>query len=616
MCGIAGIIQPAKGVYTKGHVKKMTDALSHRGPDGEGYWQNEDETVLFGHRRLSIIDLTNAAAQPMHYRQRYSIIHNGEIYNYIEIRDALSKKGYQFYTQSDTEVIIAAYDCYRSECVDQFDGMFSFAIWDEQEKELFAARDRFGEKPFFYSFQQQQLVFASEMKGLWAAGIDRKPNLKMLFNFITIGYTGNPADPSETFFDSIYKLPAASCLYYKPVNKELVIEKYWDLDTEYNTRGVNEQNVIEQFTHLLSQSIKKRFRSDVSIGTSLSGGLDSSSIIALSHELNESSNSHKCFTAVFPGFEKDEEAYAKQVAAVFNMQHYTVSATADEMTHDLEKLMYHQEEPFGSASIYAQYKVYELAAKNNIKSMLDGQGADETLAGYHKYYKWYWQELFRRRKLMKSKELKYAKENGVKETFGLNNIIASFFPDMASVFLERQYLLNALQHEDLTKEFIRSQSKEAYYTAPPVSGLNDALYFNTCISGLEELLRYADHNSMAHGCEVRLPFLDHNLVEFIFSLPPDFKIKQGWTKWVLRKSVNNKLPSEITWRKNKVGFEPPQQQWMRNKTIQEMIRESRKKLAAEKIIKPNVVDRSVNATPSYSAGNYDWRYLVAGLYLK
>jgi len=616
MCGIAGIIQPGKGIYAESHVKKMTDALFHRGPDGEGYWQNADETVLLGHRRLSIIDLTDAAAQPMQYMGRYTIIHNGEIYNYIELKQELKKKGYQFYTQSDTEVIIATYDYYKSECVDQFDGMFAFAIWDEQEKKFFAARDRFGEKPFFYSFEENRLLFASEMKALWAAGIDRKPNLKMLFNFITIGYTGNPANPSETFFETIYKLPAASCLYYTPGNNELIIEKYWDIDTENEDKRNNAEESIEQFKHLFSQSIKRRFRSDVEIGTSLSGGLDSSSIIAFSHDLNEANNSHKCFTAIFPGFEKDEEAYARQVAEHFNMQHYTVSMSADAMALDFEKLIQHQEEPFGSASIYAQYKVYELAAKNNIKAMLDGQGADEILAGYHKYFKWYWQELFRKRKLLKSKELNYAKENGVKERFRLNNIIASLFPEMASVFLERQYLLNALQHEDLTKEFIRSQSKEAYYVAPAVSGLNDALHFNTCNNGLEELLRYADRNSMAHGCEVRLPFLDHNLVEFIFSLPADFKINKGWTKWILRKSVNDKLAAEITWRKNKIGFEPPQQQWMQNNTIQEMVRESRKKLVAEKIIKPNIVEKQVNATSSYSAENYDWRYLVAGLYLK
>lgn len=594
----------------------MTDALSHRGPDGDGYWQNDEETVLFGHRRLAIIDLTNAGAQPMHYLNRYAIIYNGEIYNYIEIREELKKKGYYFNTQTDTEVIVAAYDCYQSECVDELEGMFAFAIWDNQKKEFFAARDRFGEKPFFYFFQDNQFLFASEMKALWAAGIERKPNLKMLFNFITVGYTGNPDNASETFFENLYKLPAASCIYYKPANNELTIEKYWDLDTIDQNKKITTANAIEKFRHLFSESIKKKFRSDVAIGTSLSGGLDSSSIIAFSNEINEFSNSHKCFTAVFPGFEKDEATYAQQVAKHFDLQHYTVSMSADTMAHEIETLAYHQEEPFGSASIYAQYKVYELAANNGIKSMLDGQGADETLAGYHKYYKWYWQELFSKRRLMRSGELKFARENDVKEKFGLNNIIAALFPDIASVFLERQYLLNALQHQDLTKDFIHYQSKEAYYTAPPVSGLNDALYFNTCINGLEELLRYADRNSMAHGCEVRLPFLDHQLVEFIFSLPADFKIKAGWTKWILRKTVNDKLPAEIVWRKNKIGFEPPQQQWMQNKIMKELVMESRRKLIAEKILKPAVAEKQLSATSSYAADNYDWRYLMAGLFLK
>jgi asparagine synthase (glutamine-hydrolysing) len=615
MCGIAGIIQSSPGFYTGEHVQKMTDILSHRGPDGEGYWQNRDGTALFGHRRLSIIDLSDSAAQPMLYAERYTIIHNGELYNYIELKEELKKKGYQFRTQSDTEVMLAAYDHYKSGCVDHFDGMFAFAIWDETEKELFAARDRFGEKPFFYSFSEGRLVFASEMKAIWEAGIERKPNLKMVFNFITIGYTDNPSDPSETFFNDIYKLPAASCLYYKPHQDELIIEKYWDIDPDAESEKITAADAVERFNQLFKQSIKRRFRSDTAIGTSLSGGLDSSSIIAFSNELNEASNSHKCFTAIFPGFEKDEKEYAEQVAGHFNLQHHTVTMSADGMAHDLETLMYHQEEPFGSASIYAQYKVYGLAAEHKIKSLLDGQGADEVLAGYPKYYKWYWQELFRRRQLIHSKELKYAQQNGVTEKFGFNNIVASIFPDIASVFLERRYLLNALQHEDLTKEFTHSQSKEAYYTKPAFSGLNGALYFNTCIHGLEELLRYADRNSMAHGCEVRLPFLDHRLVEFIFSLPSELKIKEGWTKWILRSTVTEKLPHEIVWRKNKIGFEPPQQQWMQNKIMQELIHEARKKLVTEKILHPDIVNKPVKAAASYTAANYDWRYLMAGLYL-
>jgi asparagine synthase (glutamine-hydrolysing) len=207
MCGIAGIIQPSNQ-YSIHHLKKMTDALAHRGPDGEGFWQNGDGTAQLGHRRLSVIDLSKDASQPMHFTVAasgqadgplYTIVHNGEIYNYVEIRSALEKEGYCFRTQSDTEVILAAFDFWNGECIEHFDGMFAFAIWDEKEKELFVARDRFGEKPFFYYHNNGQFLFASEMKALWAAGVPRVANLKMLFNYITIGYVDNPERPEETF---------------------------------------------------------------------------------------------------------------------------------------------------------------------------------------------------------------------------------------------------------------------------------------------------------------------------------------------------------------------------------------------------------------------------------
>ncbi len=276
--------------------------------------------------------------------------------------------------------------------------------------------------------------------------------------------------------------------------------------------------------------------------------------------------------------------------------------------NDWNKLCYHQEEPFGSASIYAQYKVYELAKQHDVKVLLDGQGADETLAGYHKYYKWYWQELFRKRKLSGSKELKAAKAIGVTEKFNFKNIIASYFPDFTTIVLEHQYLLKAIRQEDLEKDFVKLQSKEAYYTTPGYFTLNGVLHFNTCIHGLEELLRYADRNSMAHGREVRLPFLSHELVEFIFSLPSNYKIRNGWTKWLLRETMKNKLPESITWRKEKVGFEPPQKTWMQNKQMQEAIQEAKRKLVTEKILKPAVLDKPVLSLHSHDADNYDWRY--------
>ncbi len=617
MCGIAGILQSSDSFNTE-HLKKMISALAHRGPDGEKLWQDANGKVLLAHRRLSVIDLTEAAAQPMHYAQRYTIVYNGEIYNYKELRDDLRQKGYSFSTGSDTEVILAAFDHYNDECVEYFDGMFSFAIWDNEEQELFAARDRFGEKPFFYYAAEGSFLFASEMKALWAGGVQRKPNLKMLFNYITIGYVDNPEQPEETFFENIFKLPPASRLYFTPGSNELIIEKYWELNPDKQDDKIKEPEVLEKFRHLFSTSITRRLRSDVAIGTSLSGGLDSSSVLAIAigqQQETSKTSSLTAFTAIFPGFEKDEYSYSKQVVDKFGLPQHTIDLSVNDLVKDWEHFSYHQEEPVGSASAYVQYKVFERARQQGVTVLLDGQGADETLAGYTKYYKWYWQELFRRRQLLRSGELKAAKKLGVTERFGAKNIIASLFPDIAAVVLERQYLANALRQEDLTRDFVRLQSKEAYYTMPSIFDLNGVLHFNTVEHGLEELLRYADRNSMAHGREVRLPFLSHELVEFIFSLPANFKIRNGWTKWLLRKTMENDLPSSIAWRKDKIGFEPPQKKWMQDPLLQEMIHEARKKMVKEKILCDTVLNKPLQPHTAHAANSHEWRYLSAAQYL-
>jgi asparagine synthase (glutamine-hydrolysing) len=613
MCGIAGIIQTDVTGYTKEHLQKMTDALAHRGPDGEGRWEDPSGHALLGHRRLSIIDLTEAGCQPMSYLDRYTIIHNGEVYNYIELKEELAKKNYSFRTQTDTEVIVAAYDCWKDDCVTHFDGMFAFAIWDRRDKILFAARDRFGEKPFFYHIGKQTLLFGSEMKALWAAGVERTANLKMLFNFITIGYTDNPADAGETFFENISKLPPATTLRFSPGDKAPLLQQYWEIDPGLEDKKISDEEALERFQFLFNRSVQRRLRSDVTLGTSLSGGLDSSAVVAM---MKTAGLPHsKTFTAVFPGFEKDESAYSKQVAGQFGLEQFTTSVTEEDLLNDWQKISNHQEEPFGSASIVAQYKIYALAKQQDVKVLLDGQGADETLAGYPKYYKWYWQELFRKRKLSASKELRSAKEAGINESFNYKNMIAAYFPGFATVVMENQYLLKAIRQPDLTRDFVRLQSKEAYYTTPDHFTLNGALHFNTCVHGLEELLRYADRNAMAHGREIRLPFLSHELVEFIFSLPAHYKIRDGWTKWILRKTMEKKLPGAIAWRRDKVGFEPPQKRWMENKEVQEAIREAKTKLVNEKILRPEVLQRRIQSLPSHAADNYDWRYFsAAGLF--
>ena len=459
----------------------------------------------------------------------------------------------------------------------------------------------------------------------------------MLFNFLTIGYTDNPTQPDETFYDDVKKLPAASFLRIRIQSDILIeIEKYWDIDIEEQEHNISDDDAISRFNELFKTSIKRRLRSDVPLGTSLSGGLDSSSIAAAITEyqttpkvrqdsFGESFRTNikpawpagrlQTFSAVFPGFEKNEEKYIDEVANHFSLQSFKTVVNDKEIPDLFERIVQQQDEPFGSAGTLPQYKVFELAKQNNVKVLLDGQGADEILAGYHKYYKWYWQELFRKRKLISSGELGKAKEIGVNERFEFKNIIASLFPDFASVFLERQYLLHALRQEDLSKDFVHLQSKEAYYTSPTIFTLNGVLYFNTCIHGLEELLRYADRNSMAHGREVRLPFLSHELVEFLFSLPSHFKIREGWTKWSLRKAMEKALPSAITWRPNKIGLEPPQLSWMQLPSVLEMIHEAKRKLINEKVLKPEVMNKKIQPSGAYEKDNYDWRYLVSAQFL-
>ncbi len=616
MCGIAGIISTDKRLLNRENLKRMTDAVAHRGPDGEGFWINANCTVGFGHRRLSIIDLSVSASQPMHYLDRYTIIYNGEIYNYIELKAILEKQGYHFKGKSDTEVILAAYDCWKEECLYRFDGMFAFAIYDSTEDVLFAARDRFGEKPFYYYKDDNHLFFASEMKALWALGINKEVNPKMLLNYLTIGYVQNTIDKKETFFKSITSLLPSHYLQLKISSKQFSIKPYWRLDKEFSIR-ISEKEAIERFTELFTTSVKRRLRSDVPIGTSLSGGLDSSSIVAIINQLygiGYADYKPACFSAVFPGFEKDESSYIDSVINKFRLNSFTVKPSADELITVFKKICYHQEEPFHSSSIYAQYKVFELAAQNNVKVLLDGQGADESLAGYYKYIHWYLQQIIGHRKLLlANKEIKALKRNDVPLQWNAKNILATFFPPHVAVFLEKKAYSKITRHADLTDEYLNSFKGMEWggIFKPIVTNLNDILYFNTMQFGLEELLRFADRNSMAHGREVRLPFLSHELIEFIFSLPANFKIHDGWTKWILRKSMDKKLPDDIVWRKNKIGYEPPQEQWMANPQLQDYIHEARKKLVTQKILRPEVLNKKIIPQPAYKEENYDWRYLCA-----
>jgi asparagine synthase (glutamine-hydrolysing) len=620
MCGIAGIVSFGREKVNADRLRAMNQTLIHRGPESGNIFISDAHlpSVGLAHRRLSIIDLSDRGIQPMFCYGRYHIIHNGEIYNYKEIKEDLIAKGLAFTTETDTEVIAAAWHYYGRKCLTHFDGMFAFAIWDNEEKELFCARDRFGEKPFYYHYDtnNKELVFASEMKALWAAGISKKADYTFLFQFITTGQPWIMHQPDRSGYENIFQLPPSNFLYWQYGEDAPAIEMYFDIDkTAKDNISANE--AAERFRDKFYNAVSQRLRSDVQVGTSISGGLDSSSIIAACNALNQKSYSHQGFSALFPGFEKNEEEYIHEVATKFSIHENLVMPDADGLAEEMETLFYHQEIPFSSSSVYAQYKVFELANEKNVTVLLDGQGADEIAAGYPKYTHWYLQE---RVNILPYNEVQREAaelmQNGYLEHWGFKNYIASKLPGLTALMLERRMASGQQSYPQLHPQF-----KESYYDRkiifkPAIDTLNDVLYNDTMHGGLKELLHYADRNAMAFGREVRLPFLQHGLVTFLFSLPPDLKFRDGFTKWIIRKSFESELPAKIVWRKSKTGFEPPQKDWMQHEKVKRKIIEAKELLVDKKILKPDCLKKDIIPSSAYDSKNADWRFWMAGLMLK
>lgn len=617
MCGIAGIISRNPLLASSTRVQRMINAIRHRGPDGEGIaalTHHGETPAILGHQRLAILDLSQLGAQPMHYlNNRYCIVHNGEVYNYRELRQSLQQAGYHFQSETDTEVILAAYDRYKEECLQHFEGMFAFAIWDTEKQQLFAARDRFGEKPFFYWEDEEQFIFASEMKALWAAGADKIPDEGMLYNFLTLGYIQHPGDAGRTFWKHIRQLPARHYLLYDLKAGQLSLRPYWDIDAAATDNSITPEKAVNRFSELFHASVSNRLRSDVPVGTSLSGGLDSSSVLATVCQLT--GQPVHTFSAIFPGFERDESAHIKTAAGHLKVKSHTVQPSASDMISDFEKVCHHQETPFQSSGTLAQYKVFQLAKEQGITVLLDGQGADETLAGYHKYYASYWQELGRSNRTLQKHEIAAAKQLGINVNWGWKNQLAGAFPSLAASYLSGIRSKQQRQLKDLEPAFTASFGA-SHYASPHIDSLNGQLYYNSFLNGLAELLQYADRNSMANGCEVRLPFLYHPLVEFIFSLPPSFKIRNGYTKWILRQSMNHQLPESIVWRKDKTGFETPQKNWMELPEVQDYVQEAKRTLVNKGVLQASVLHKKIQPQEIHAADNFDWRYLAAGTLLR
>lgn len=611
MCGIAGIISLNSKAVEQNQLNLMLDCIAHRGPDGSNTWINETGNVGFGHRRLSIIDLSISASQPMHYLNRYTIVFNGEIYNYVELRKDLINLGYVLNNHSDTEVLLALYHFKKEKCLNDLDGMFAFVIWDDLEKKLFFARDRFGEKPLYYSFHNGYLYFASEMKALWAAGVPKSVNLEMLNQYFLNGLLHNPENKLETFFQNIYKFPSSNYSYFDFISSSFKTEKYWTLEKTSLINNISEQEACEHFSHLFEVSVKRRLRSDVPVGSSLSGGLDSSSIVCMINDLNKDIGVNQLtFSARFPGYNKDEGAYIQMVIDSTNVTPYFTYPNENGFIDSFEKIMYHQEEPFASSSIFAQFEVMRLAKDKNVTVLLDGQGADEMLAGYHYYYPTYFNELKTNR--LKSKlnsEWRSYKQN-IQGEMPLLAEWKNYFRNRMPLL--KDFVNNSKSLIQISQNLYQHGKSPKFEYKTTKNDLNAHLINDLTNGNLEHLLRYSDRNSMANSREVRLPYLYHELCEFIISLPSDYKIRNGWTKWIQRKSLEKLMPQKITWRTDKIGYEPPQKKWMKDSRFVELIHESKKKLYNNKVITSKAFNQQIKSIDANSRDNHNWEYLMAG----
>lgn len=521
MCGIAGII----GNYKEFHLDAMLVSQHHRGPDATGKYFDAGYAAL-GHNRLAIIDLSTQSNQPFADNSgRYVLVFNGEIYNYIEIKTALQNQ-YDFKTESDTEVLLASFIVYGKSCLQKLNGMFSFAIWDNQEKKMFAARDRFGIKPFYYSLFNDNFYFSSEIKALHAAGIIKKPNEKVWASYFAFGSYGMP---DETFWNEIVQLPGGHFLEYE--NKNLTLKKWYFFEDEVakQPKNLTFKQAKEQYVDLLKDSINLRFRADVSLGFNISGGLDSSVLLALVNleENNKPKNQKSktvdlqskinAYTFYSNNLEYDELPWVEKMILKTKNPLTKVLLQANEVPVFSTKISWQQDEPFGGIPTLAYAKIFKQARKDEVLVLLDGQGMDEQWAGYDYYT-----------------QKNDATIQGIQDSPYRINMLSDSFLIQAE---------KSLYPKPFNDAILNKQYRDLFYTKIP------------------RALRFNDRISMAFSTELREPFLDYRLVEFAFSLPLDFKIKNRQTKFMLREIASEYLADDLVFAPKRT-LQTPQREWL------------------------------------------------------
>lgn len=613
MCGIAGYINHnVLNTTDKSVLKKMTDCIAYRGPDADGFYLKDN--IALGHRRLSIIDL-NTGQQPMFSDDgKKVVVFNGEIYNYIELKEELSALGQTFKTNSDTEVLIKAYEVWGHDCQTKFNGMWAFALWDETKQELFLSRDRIGEKPLHYSKTNDSFIFGSEIKCLFEFGIPKEIRPELIEIYLTL--TNIPAP--NTFFKHIFKLMPG---HYLIVKDGVVTEyPYWKLPQIPEEKMITDKKMVYQkFEELLNDAIKIRMRSDVPFGAFLSGGLDSSSIVAIMSK--NSKFNINTFTIGFDNKDFDESELAADVAKKFNTEHHRGTVLPTSFIDSLNKVSFHYDEPFGDSSAIPTDYVSKYAAQK-VKMVLTGDGGDEALSGYNSY-------------------------KGIKIASTINNYLPKFIKsiiifsvDLVAKIMKGaiRYKLNKISNVLKTSELpfhIRVAEKTACTSLKDIKEMTKNIKGVISIeSHLESLLMdctfkddfykmmyvhymhnlpndylvKVDRMSMANSIETRVPFLDYRLIEFMATVHKDVKM-QGWElKSVLRKSIGKELPSSIL-SAPKRGFGIPLREWFKGKEFDTVLGDNLKKV--KELLDKDIIEKIVteNNSGKKDNGNFIWTLL-------
>lgn len=589
MCGIIGIYSPNETV-DKTLLEKMSSALSHRGPDQSGIFI--DKGLGLAHRRLSIIDLSEKGKQPMHNEDgSIWITFNGEIYNYLLIKTELEKKGHRFYSNTDTEVVIHAYEEYGKNCVKKFNGMFAFAIWDSNKKQLFLARDRLGVKPLHYYYDGKRLIFASEIKAILAdKTIPRKISQKAAQQLFALEYVPAP----NTLFEGISKLPQSHTLLFD--GKNIKIERYWDL--EFNIHKENEKHFVSALLKNLEEATEKRLMSDVPFGAFLSGGIDSSAVVAMMSKVM--TRPVKTFSIGFSFESYNELDDARRIAEHFRTDHVEKEFDAEQLFSTINEVLPRMDEPLGDPSILPTYLVAKLA-RQKVTMVLTGDGGDEMFAGYdshaaNKAAGYYYL-------LPGSTAIIPFILSKIKPTNKAAGVI-----NIAKVFAEGARLKDIpghfkwkVSHEGIKAEELFENPILNFNPLETVSrqekklsGINQAIYRDINCYLADYVLVKVDRATMMNSLEARSPFLDYELAEFAATIPPKLKLKWMTGKYILKKSLSGILPNDTLYKK-KQGFSIPIKHFIRNE-LRTMVEEtlSPQNIRKSGILKPEYVSKILN----------------------